>query len=343
MSGKHENLGNSQAGRLLCLFRGTLEMNWWSMIAIIAVAFVICLITTPLLKRAASRWHLVDDAGADPLKIHAAPIPFVGGLGIVAGWLISLIIVGRFDEHSKSAVWILSLGLSATALGFCDDRFNVRPAIRLVVEIAIGWALAVAGIATGLFAGAEAMAVSWGVRGYAMVIFSVIFFVAGAINALNMQDGMDGLAGGVALISCLGFAVVGFASNRFLVVALSLSLAGSLAAFLIYNFHPASVFMGDNGSYFVGFMLAAMALILIFANTGARSLLGGALLIGAPVFDAAFAIARRLARGVSPFAGDRSHFYDYLARRGLSVRRVAFVSYALQACFVSAGAAILTV
>ncbi len=314
----------------------------WRMAVVSASAFVVCLIAIPVFKRMAARWRLVDIAGADPLKIHAAPIPFVGGLGIVAGCLLSLfLIVGRLGEYSKGAIWILLLALGAAALGFCDDRFNVRPSVRLTVEIAIGWAFAVMGVVTDLFAGVWLKALSWGATGYALMIAFVIFFVAGAINAINMQDGMDGLAGGVALISCVGFTVVALSLNQFLVFALALSMGGSLAAFLIYNFHPASVFMGDNGSYFLGFLLAAMALISAFANPGVMSLAGAALMIGAPVFDAAFAVIRRLRRGVSPLAGDRSHFYDYLARRGLSVRKVALISYALQTGFVSVGAAIL--
>lgn len=317
-------------------------MIGWRMVVVSASAFVVCLISIPLFKRMAARWRLVDVAGADPLKIHASPIPFVGGLGIVAGCLLSLLlIVGRLGEYSKGAFWILLLGLSAAALGFCDDRFNVRPSVRLIVEITIGWAFTMAGIFKGLFSGVFLLETSWDVDGYPLTTLLVVFFVAGAINAVNMQDGMDGLAGGVALISCIGFAVVGLALNQLLVVALSLALGGSLAAFLIYNFHPASVFMGDNGSYFLGFMLAALSLILVFASGNAMRLMGGALMIGAPVFDAAFAIIRRLARGVSPLAGDRSHFYDYLAKRGLSVRRVALISYALQTGFVSVGAAIL--
>lgn len=314
----------------------------WRMAAVSAGAFIVCLIAIPVFKRMAARWRLVDVAGADPLKIHAAPIPFVGGLGIVAGCLLSLLlIVGRLGEYSKGAIWILLLALGAATLGFCDDRFNVRPSVRLTVEIAIGWAFAVMGVVTDLFAGVWLKSLSWGATGYALMIAFVIFFVAGAINAINMQDGMDGLAGGVALISCVGFTVVALSLNQFLVFALALSMGGSLAAFLIYNFHPASVFMGDNGSYFLGFMLAAMALISAFANPGVMSLAGAALMIGAPVFDAAFAVIRRLRRGVSPLAGDRSHFYDYLAKRGLSTRRVALISYALQTGFVFVGAAIL--
>jgi UDP-GlcNAc:undecaprenyl-phosphate GlcNAc-1-phosphate transferase len=312
------------------------------MVAASATAFLVCMLAIPLFKRTAARWRLIDDAGADPLKIHSAPIPFVGGLGIVAGSLLSLLmIVSRLGEYSKGMVWILLLGLSAAALGFCDDRFNVRPSLRLVVEIAIGWAFAVAGSVTGLFAGTLSRTADWDASSYIAMILLVIFFVAGAINAINMQDGMDGLAGGVALISCLGFAFVGLSLDQFLIFALALSLGGSLAAFLIYNFHPASVFMGDNGSYFLGFMLAAMALISVSASGNAMKLVGGALMIGAPVFDAAFAIIRRVARGISPLAGDRSHFYDYLAKRGLPVRKVALVSYALQTGFVSLGAFIL--
>ncbi len=317
-------------------------MIGWRMVAASASAFVISLLVIPVFKRIAARWRLVDVAGADPLKIHSAPVPFIGGLGIVAGCLLSLLLIaGKIGEYSKGAIWVVLLAIGAAALGFCDDRFNVRPSLRLTVEIGIGWALAVAGFVTDLFMGAGLKVASWGAAGYVLVIVFVIFFVAGAINAINMQDGMDGLAGGVGLISCIGFAIAGLSLNQFLVFAFALSLGGSLAAFLIYNFHPASVFMGDNGSYFLGFMLAAMALILVFANGSAMSLAGAALMIGAPVFDAVFAIIRRLRRGVSPLSGDRSHFYDYLARRGLSVRKVAFISYILQTGFVSIGAAIL--
>jgi UDP-GlcNAc:undecaprenyl-phosphate/decaprenyl-phosphate GlcNAc-1-phosphate transferase len=164
-------------------------------------------------------------------------------------------------------------------------------------------------------------------------------YVVGAMNAVNMLDGLDGMAGGVALIGCAGFGVVGVQLGQRLTVALALALGGSLAAFLVYNYHPASVFMGDNGSYFVGFMIATMALLLLFARGSWRSIPGTVLLVGMPVFDAGFAIVRRLRRGVSPFSGDRSHFYDYLAGRGLSTRAVAVVSYALQTCSVSLGAA----
>jgi UDP-GlcNAc:undecaprenyl-phosphate GlcNAc-1-phosphate transferase len=312
-------------------------IGWEHFILTAAISFTVCFVSIPLFKWMAGGLKLVDVAGADPLKIHSSPIPFVGGLGMVSGCLLALALIFR-SQPQHSTAWIAALGLCAAVLGLCDDRLTVRPAIRLMAEMAIGGAFAATGLATGLFSQLWVWVAERGTIGYGLIIVMVIFFVAGAINAVNMQDGMDGLAGGVALISCLGFATVGFLLGHALAAALAVALAGALAAFLIYNFHPATVFMGDNGSYFLGFMLSAIALMLIFAAGNAMSFLGGALIIGAPVFDAAFAVVRRLSRGVSPFAGDRSHFYDYLAKRGLSTRKVAMVSYAMQICFVLIGA-----
>jgi UDP-GlcNAc:undecaprenyl-phosphate/decaprenyl-phosphate GlcNAc-1-phosphate transferase len=304
---------------------------------IVALAFVISTVSIPVFKRVAMRRHWLDSAGADPLKIHDRPIPFVGGFGITLGCLLSVSLAfwGTAMDWRGLAL-IMLLGVSIAMLGLRDDRSTVRPLMRLAVELAAGMILAVGGFALGLFD--TRLIASAGMAGILLASIFIIVCVAGAINAVNMLDGMDGLAGGVALISCVGFAIVGARLDQWLALALAVALGGALAGFLVYNFHPASVFMGDNGSYFVGFMLATISLLLGFAGGTIWSFVGSVMLIGAPVFDAAFAVVRRLRRGVSPFAGDRSHFYDYLARHGLSTRAVALFSYAIQAGFVGTGA-----
>ena len=299
-------------------------------------AFLISLIAIWFFKRFASKWAWVDAAGVDPLKIHAAPTPFVGGFGISFGSLAALLLYAcQQASYLNRVLLIVGLGIGVALLGWSDDRFTVKPRVRLMIELVAGVGLAMGGFAFGLFP-KPTMILSNSIT-YAVAAAFIVFVVVGAINAVNMQDGMDGLAGGVTLLSCIGFAWVGMYLEMWLVMILACGLGAALLAFLFYNFHPASVFMGDNGSYFVGFMVATLALTVSFARGEVRSLAGSILLIGVPVFDAAFAIARRMRRGVSPFTGDRSHFYDYLAKRGLTTRQVAGVSYALQTLFVGLG------
>lgn len=309
-------------------------------IALAATAFAASALSIPLFKRLAGRFGWVDAAGGDPLKIHAAPVPFVGGLGIGLGCLLALAVaLASMPFHAPAVALVLAVGLGVAALGFTDDVASIRPAARLGVELLAGLALAGGGLSLGLFGSEQLPRV--GALGAALFVVYALFYVVGAINAVNMQDGLDGLAGGVVLVSCVGFALVAAARGDAFVLALALGLGGALAAFLVYNFHPASVFMGDNGSYLLGFLVATMALATTAGRWDAAGVAGGVLMVGAPVFDAAFAIARRLGRGASPFAGDRSHFYDLLSQKGLSTRAVALASYAVQAALVAAGAALL--
>jgi UDP-GlcNAc:undecaprenyl-phosphate GlcNAc-1-phosphate transferase len=259
---------------------------------------------------------------------------------MVVGYLAAVLFLSQsFPGVAPRFVLIASLSCVVSALGFCDDRFNVRPLTRLAVEVLVGVAFAVGLCLIPPFGGG--WVAGKGPVGLALFVPFVVLLVAGAINAVNMQDGLDGLAGGVALISCAGLAAAGVVLSQEVAAGLAFALGGALSAFLVYNFHPASVFMGDNGSYLVGFVVAAASLNLIVAKPTLAGVGGGVLLIGLPVFDALFAVIRRVGKGRSPFAGDRSHFYDLLAQRGFTVRQVAFINYSLQLLIVGAGLALL--
>jgi UDP-GlcNAc:undecaprenyl-phosphate GlcNAc-1-phosphate transferase len=306
---------------------------------VVACAFLPALVSIPVFRALAHRRRLVDDAGDDPLKIHAAPIPFVGGLGIVLGCAAALGVAAVAAPAPRLQLGLVfAAGAAVSALGFADDVSTVRPVVRFAIEAAAAALLAVGGLAVGLFA---SKLFGPGAVGLAAFGLFAVFYVVGAINAVNMQDGLDGLAGGVVFVSAIGFAVVAVEMRSPVVLVLALALAAALSAFLVYNFNPASVFMGDNGSYFLGLLVATMALAVTTSQGGWRGLAGGILLVGAPVFDAAFAIVRRLARGVSPLTGDRSHFYDLLAQRGLSTKAVALVCYTIQTALVASGVALL--
>jgi UDP-GlcNAc:undecaprenyl-phosphate GlcNAc-1-phosphate transferase len=151
-----------------------------------------------------------------------------------------------------------------------------------------------------------------------------------------MQDGIDGLAGGLVLISLIGFFLISVKIENSIGTVIILSLTGALMSFLIYNFPPATIFMGDNGSYFLGFILAFLAI----NYTNPRNIgtfLGPIIIIGLPVFDAFFAIIRRSLKGVSLFSGDRSHFYDKLIKKGCSIKKTLLLYWVIQLILVVSG------
>jgi UDP-GlcNAc:undecaprenyl-phosphate GlcNAc-1-phosphate transferase len=285
---------------------------------------------TPLAKR----WRWVDAAGQDPLKPHPDDTPWIGGLGICAGFLVAAC---GWAVWSRAGAWALALGggaaLCAALLGLLDDQRNLAVRIRLAAEVGIGAALGALGPWTGLLS-LPGDSLAFGILTCA--------FVVGAVNAVNMQDGIDGHAGGLTLVSAAGLAVVGYLSGDPLLWAWGLALVGAISGFLLFNLPPASLFMGDNGSYFLGVVLAALSLRAGFSHpSAALGVLGATLLIGVPVIDAALAIVRRVARRSSPTGGDRDHYYDLLKRRLLSDWRVIAVGCALQLLVVGAGVLVL--
>jgi UDP-GlcNAc:undecaprenyl-phosphate GlcNAc-1-phosphate transferase len=164
-----------------------------------------------------------------------------------------------------------------------------------------------------------------------------VFYIVGAINAVNMFDGLDGLAAGIASFSLAGFSYLYFTRADFVDGCLALILIGSLSGFLIFNFHPARIFMGNNGSAFLGYILAVFAIQAAHGNRSVISILGSIFLVGLPVLDAGVAILRRAIAGKPIYLGDRSHIYDQLVDKGFTVRQTALFCYTLQLGFVFFG------
>lgn len=287
------------------------------------IALCMTLFFVPLVKRFSFRLGYVDDPSGNSLKIHASPIPHSGGIAIFGVFVLLVLFLFISEKTNDIRLAGLSLaGSFAFFLGVWDDLKMTVPWLRLCSGIAAGVILLLFGyfIKAPFFIG----------------IPLTIFYVVGAINAVNLEDGLDGLAGGMAAISLVGFAVLSIGTNQYSNLFFSIILCGSIIGFLFYNFDPASLFMGDSGSYFIGFVLAYLA--IGFTDLSHWStFLGPILIIGVPVFDAAYAILRRINKGVSPFSGDRSHFYDQLMQKGLSVRQTVLICWAIQAVFVASG------
>jgi len=232
----------------------------------------------------ARRLGIVDRPGA--IKIHALPTPRFGGVGIVA----SVLVWGYYTQAVSG--WAL-LGLLVIALtGALDDRFGLSPRLRLLAEL-------VAGLGLGLH--------FWEPLGGLGVVLGVVL-VPLMSNAVNLIDGMNGLAAGNALISVVGMAILLWQSST--EASLTVVLAGSLLGFLLWNYPRAKTFMGDCGSLSIGYLLAM--LLLVAASEGWATFLAALVMVGFPLYDTAAGIIRRWRRGKPIFDGDRDHTYDRL-------------------------------
>lgn len=276
------------------------------LIAAIVVAAAWCWFATWL----GPRVGYVDRPDGSSLKIHETPAVPLGGVGVFAGFHLGSWIEGGFD-------WVF-FGATAIVLvlGLIDDRRGLPPVIRLGFEVAAAVVLVV-----GLLGGSATPL---------EMIYCVVLAVF-AINAVNLFDGLDGLAASVGAVAAVGLAVLSVSRGvDYTVPAL---LAASLVGFLVLGWNPARVFLGDAGAYVVGVLLAA-SIMTASPDAGSRLLVASGML-GVFAVDLMVTVLRRL-RSRSPlFEGDRSHLYDQLMDRGLSVRQVVFVAVAAQAAVVA--------
>lgn len=285
-----------------------------------AIAFLVVVLLVPVVTRLCAHWRLVDVPG--PLKIHSRPIPRLGGVAIAFAIPAAAFIS---KPHLALHEWpfFAALGL-IWATGLVDDVRGLSPIFRLAAQIAAGvliWrsGLHVPMLGTGL-----------------LDVACVCLFVVGFANAANFFDGADGLAAGVAGIVAIAYAALPGAGASPFSHLLAWSLAGACAAFLLFNFPPAKIFLGDSGSTVLGLCIAFLGLSFYRSNpTPVSRLLFPILVAGLPVLDAALAVLRRLLRGSSPLYGDRRHFYDLLLARGWSPRRVALASYGISAALAA--------
>lgn len=274
--------------------------------AVFAVALAGALVGTPLAMAVARRVGLVDRPG--PLKPHAVAVPYLGGLGVAAALVVGV----------TPSPWLALPLAGALALGVADDAADLSPWLRLAGELAIGAGMAAA-VPTGLPAGLGPPAVA--------------LATVALMNAVNLLDGLDALAGSVGAVAAAGFALVLGDDGR----RLALSLAAGLLGFLVFNRPPARVYLGDGGAYLVGAALAALA-ARAWADHGGGALgAGSLLLVVVPAAEVAAAVVRRARAGRSLLHGDRRHLYDLLAGRGWPAGAVA-AAYAASEAALGGGA-----
>jgi len=267
-----------------------------------------------------------DNPAGDALKIHKKPIPYTGGIGIYIAFLITMgLFFSIFNyKFNSDIIGIILCGGLIVGLGFWDDRKNVNPKLRLFLQIAISGITVMTSLMffkTSLF----------------VVLPLLILYLVGSINSVNLFDGLDGLAGGTVAISLAGLCYIFYLKNDFIYLSIILALLGALLAFLLFNFNPATVFLGDNGSTFLGYMLAILTINTVRNADSMFPLFITIFFIGLPVLDTAFAIIRRAIKGRPIFVGDRSHIYDLMVINGLSIKHAVLFCYVLQSLIVFIG------
>ncbi|MSU54451.1 MAG: undecaprenyl/decaprenyl-phosphate alpha-N-acetylglucosaminyl 1-phosphate transferase [Candidatus Staskawiczbacteria bacterium] len=275
---------------------------------------------------------LVDKPEGDALKIHTKSIPLLGGLAMLISSLMGAILF--FDSPFVIQVVGIFIGLLFVFfLGFYDDYkwkhvSTIKPLLKFVFLIACTLLPSLV-----LWWAGVAFVVILGVTIPIVIGFLYIFL---CINAVNYQDGMDGLAGGQVCISLAGFLLLALATGNALAIGISLIFLGTTVAFLMFNLPPAKVFMGDSGAYSLGFALAVLAMLFSRPHD-MYSFIAPIFIIGLPIFDGVFTNIRRLVAVKSIFLGDRSHFYDKLLQKGFSTRKTLAICYGLQILFVIIG------
>ena len=290
------------------------------------IASVLGLYLTPVLRQAAIRFGIVDRPDGK-LKNHRDPVPYLGGLAIYLSFLLSLAFTVTFE---REVLGILLAGAIVVILGLIDDLGVLSPSVKLA-----GQAVAVA----TLLKSSVSIQLTFVPSGPALAL-SFLWLLA-VTNAFNLIDIMDGLAAGVGAIAALIFCGVAAATGRPEGATLLAALAGSLLAFLRYNFPPARIYMGDTGSLFVGLMLGALAMDLSYTSHNRLAALSPVVILGVPIFDMLFVMYIRWRRGIPVMRGSPDHFPLRLRKWRLTTRQTVLASYGATAALGVVGVAVI--
>ncbi|MDA8133613.1 MAG: MraY family glycosyltransferase [Desulfobacteraceae bacterium] len=291
------------------------------------LSLFLTLALVPVFRRLAFRMNIVDVP--DERKVHVLPMPKTGGISMAVGAFIPFFLWVPKDDF-VSAVFIGSMIIVFS--GLADDIRPLASWQKLLPQVAAALLVIFWGGVRiryiGLY-GVEETALP-----EAVSIVLTLFVIIGVTNAINLSDGLDGLAGGISMLSFVMMAFLAFQCETMSVALVSIAMVGAIAGFLRFNTHPAVLFMGDAGSQLLGFLAVVFALVLTQGHTPYSRVLS-LTLIGFPILDTLMVMVERMAKGRSPFKADKNHFHHRLLRLGFSHAEAVLIIYLIQACFLS--------
>ena len=295
--------------------------------AALFAAAVVAFITTPVVRSLAFKIGAVD-VPRDSRRMHDHPIPRMGGLAIFFGFILSVLLFLPLTTQLRG---MLLGAVVIVILGIFDDIYALSAKLKFAVQIGAALIAVLMGNQIDYLSNPNIFSSDpyWHL-GVLSIPISVLWIVA-ITNAVNLIDGLDGLACGVSTISSMTMLVIALTVAEAQVAILMAALAGACIGFLPYNLNPAKIFMGDTGSTFLGFVLATVSIQGLFKSYAIISFAVPFLVLGLPIFDTCFAILRRLARGQSPMAPDRGHIHHRLIDMGFTQKQAVAVLYLISA------------
>lgn len=297
------------------------------MIFAFIVSFAFTFATTPLVRRFAFKIGAID-IPKDNRRMHKKPTPRIGGLAIVFGFTVATLC---FAQPSRQLYGTLAGAAIIAVMGVIDDCKNLPAKLKFVIQIIAALVVVFAGdIKIDVFTNPNFLSDNpyWVLPEWLSVTLTVIWIVF-ITNAVNFIDGLDGLAAGVSAIMSISLVFISIRVGEYSIAILGIALMGSCFGFLPFNFNPAKIFMGDTGSTFLGFMLATLSIQGVFKSYAVISFAVPLLILGLPLFDALFAMIRRILRGQSPMTADRGHLHHRLVDMGFSQKQTVFILYAI--------------
>lgn len=317
----------------------TIEFGFMDCMITFALAFIITFSATPIAKRISMKAGAVDYP-KDRRRMHKEPIARLGGIAIIAGFTVAVLFVfftallGNSEKDIVRQLLGIMAGMSIiAAIGITDDIKKLGPWPKLSLQIIAALVtILISGLRITIFSNPFSASLPYVViPGYISYPLTVLWIVA-ITNAINLIDGLDGLAAGVTAISCISLFFINLFINKDLsimpfVSVLILALAGSSIGFLPFNFYPAKIIMGDTGAYFLGFMLSIISIQGALKSYTVLSISVPLLVLGLPVIDTVASIFRRIKTRKSIVHADRGHIHHRLIDMGLSIRQAVITLY----------------
>jgi UDP-GlcNAc:undecaprenyl-phosphate GlcNAc-1-phosphate transferase len=297
-----------------------MKFNFIQYLILLLVVSITAFVITPLFRSIARKLKIMDYPGGR--KLQANPVAYLGGLAIITpitlGSFLLIFTSVTIDLKQQLYLGLILPALAIAIVGLLDDIYQLPPWPRFISQSAVGvitsFILYLSGSGVEIF------------DNQLLNSSATILWVVMIINALNFIDNMDGLATGISMVASLALFVLSYINNQYLVAALSLAIFASCLGFLFWNKKPASIYLGDAGSLYLGFLLAAISIRIDLDNDSApiRALVL-ILILAIPVIDTTQVVVSRIAKGKSPFEGGRDHISHLLLTRGLSQRLVLFI------------------
>jgi UDP-GlcNAc:undecaprenyl-phosphate/decaprenyl-phosphate GlcNAc-1-phosphate transferase len=301
--------------------------HYFAYLNVFALALAASLIGTPIARSLARRWGVLDQPSHR--KVHIRPTPLLGGLAVYVAFWLAVLLISRFDfarpevflpatTRELAAIFIATLTLMA--MGFVDDKYKhtfggVPPRAKLAGQILAATVAIVGGLQLRVF------------NVPVLDVALTYLWIIGISNAINFLDNMDGLSAGATAIASLFFAAIAAIHGQILVTIMAVALAGACFGFLRYNFNPATVFMGDTGTLFMGFLLATIGMKLNASGPAWWSFVLVVVVLALPIFDTSLVTAYRLAKGRRLSQGGKDHTSHRLVKLGLAQRDAVLVLY----------------